>query len=241
MRSRTWLGILLLLLPAPARADWIAAAFLGHAATRPSTVVLTLPERQTAIDIEGVQYRGESFRSPQYYGYRVMWVPDALPWLGIEGEYIHAKVFAETQRTVHMRGTLDGAPIDTNVPMSSVAQRLAMSHGLNFLLANVAVRHDMGPVDPRGRPRLALVVRAGAGPTLPHAESTVNGRNVDQYESGGVGAQVGGSIEALAWKGLGVVADYKFTWATPEIDIPGGTARIPSRTHHVVFGIACRF
>src|SRR5262245_51688602 len=104
------LSAISLLAPAHAEADWIAAVFLGHAATRPSTVTFNIPDSQTVLDVEDVDYRGDSFKSPQYYGYRVMWVPDALPWLGIEGEYIHAKVYAQTTHTFHMRGTLNGAP-----------------------------------------------------------------------------------------------------------------------------------
>ncbi|MBI4885772.1 MAG: hypothetical protein HY824_01645, partial [Acidobacteria bacterium] len=151
----------LLSAPATARADWTAAAFLGHAATRPSTITLTQPDRQTQVEIAGVTYRGESFRSPQYYGVRLTWIPDGR-WFGVEGEWIHAKVFAETQRAVRVRGTLAGAPIDASRPLSSVVQRLAMSHGLNFLLANVIVRREFGPAGAGGTRRIAVVARAGA-------------------------------------------------------------------------------
>ena len=79
--------------------------YLGHLWTQTSKVSLTMPTQQTQVDIASVQYRGESFKSPQYYGYRVTWIPPAHRWLGIEGEFIHAKVFAETSEAVDVQGT----------------------------------------------------------------------------------------------------------------------------------------
>ena len=230
-----------LLWPGSARADWIFGAFLGHAQTHSSTVVLTLPSQATRLDLTGVDYRGESFRSPQYYGLRVTWSPDAHPWLGVEGEWIHAKVFAEVDRAVHMRGTLRGAPVDATVPMSSLVQRLAMSHGLNFILANLALRHGLGPVDARGARRVVAVVRGGAGPMRPHAESHVDHVAREQYENGGFGAQVAGGLELSLWRGLGALGEYKFTWASPEIAVAGGQAKVPARSHHFVFGMRYGF
>lgn len=234
-------GLVLLCVPARARADWVATGFLGHPWTRSSTVVLTLPDRQTAIEIAGVEYRGESLKSPQYYGYRMTWIPDTHRWMGLEAEVIHAKVFAQAGRVVHIRGTLRGAAVDASLPLSSIVQRLAMSHGLNFILANVALRREFGGIDSQGTRRYVAVVRAGAGPTIAHAESTIDHVNRDQYESGGLGAQTAGSVEVAVWRGLAVLGEYKFTWATPRIDVAGGQATVPARSQHLVGGLAYRF
>ena len=245
MRSSVRAGLILIGclagMPASARADWVVAGFLGHAHTLPSTVTLTQPARHTAIDILDVHYRGESLKSPQYYGIRMMWIPKARGWIGIEGEYIHAKVFSQTGETVRVRGTLDDVPVDTSLLMYSHVQRLAMSHGLNFIFANVVVRHALGPADSQGMPRVTLVGRAGAGPTRPHVESTIENANFDRYENGGLGTQVGGSVEVSVWRGLGVVGDYKFTHAHPHVDVAGGEAEIPANSHHVVAGLRYQF
>lgn len=235
----TMVTVLVVGLPSVAHADWIAAAYLGHAWTRSSTVTLALPE--TAVEIGGVEYRGESFRSPQYYGYRITWIPDAHSWIGVEAEFVHAKVFAEGDRLVRFKGTLNGANIDAAMPLSSVVQRLAMSHGLNFIFANVVLRRELGSVDASGTRRFAIVARVGAGPTVPHAETTVENVNRDQYESGGLGAQVAGGFEAMVWKRLALLAEYKFTTATPELELDGGTITVPARSHHLVGGFAYRF
>lgn len=227
--------------PATARADWIVGAFLGRAQTQSSTIIITLPDEQTRLEIANVAYRGESFRSPPYYGVRITWIPDAHRWMAIEGEWLHAKVFARVGDLVQMRGILRGTPIDASLPLSSLVQRMAMSHGLNFILANFAVRRELGSVDPHGVPRLVAVIRAGAGPTRPHAESHVDHVPRDQYENGGLGAQVGGGLELSLWRGLGVLGEYKFTWASPEIDVAGGEAIVPARSHHFALGVSYRF
>ena len=196
----------LVLLPsATAWADWVLGAYVGNAATLSSTVVLTQPDRQTELEIAGVEYRGESFKFPLYYGYRVTWIPDRYRWLGIEAEYIHAKVFSQTDQSVNVRGTLDGVPVEGSVQLSSIVQRLAMSHGLNFFFGSVAVRRELGFVDSRGTPRLVAIARVGAGPTMPHTEVTIGSEHVDQDESGGLGMQVGGGLQFAVWEGVGVV------------------------------------
>ena len=239
--ARLALTLVVVLCPARARADWILSGFLGHAQTQRSTIDLTLPSQATQLELMDVEYRGESFRSPQYYGVRATWVPHAHRWIGIEGEWIHAKVFAEVDRDVHVRGTLRGVPIDADVRLSSIVRRLSMSHGLNFILANFAVRRGFGPVDARGAHRIVAVVRAGAGPTMPHAESHIDDVTRGQYESGGLGIQAGGGVELSLGHGVGALGEYKFTSASPEIDVPGGQAKIPALSHHVVFGIVYGF
>jgi len=242
--KRTWtarvvVAVVAMFAPSPARADWILSGFLGAAKTQSSTIDLSRPGQRTDLQLAGVEYRGESFQSPQYYGLRL--TRTLGPWLGIEGEFIHAKVFADVDRDVHATGTRFGTPFHTDVRLSSIVQRLSMSHGLNFILLNVAARRGLGPADAGGAHRIVGVVRAGAGPTMPHAESLLDNVTMEQYEGGGLGVQVGGGIEASLGHGLGALGEYKFTAASPEIDVAGGTAKIPSRTHHVVFGVWFKF
>jgi opacity protein-like surface antigen len=232
---------MIVLWPAHAWADWIISAFGGAAHTQPSTIEMNVPSQGTQLTLAGVAYRGESFQSPQYYGLRATWTPDRHRWLGIEGEWIHAKVYATVDRSVRARGTLRGLPIDATIPLSSVVSRISMSHGLNFILINLSVRHGFGPTDATGAHRLTGIVRAGAGPTLPHAESQIDDVYVEQYEGGGLGVQVGGGLEFSLWRGLGALGEYKFTWASPDIDVAGGQATIPARTHHFAFGVQYRF
>ena len=239
-RSRLLVAIGFVLgLPHAAAADWMVSGFFGQVWTRPSTVQLALPEQHTELELVDLHYHSDSFTSPPYYGYRISWLPRARPSIALEAEFIHAKVFADTDRAATVHGTLRGASIDTSLPVSIIAQRLAMSHGLNLILANVVVRRSW-ETSP-GRQRVAATFRAGAGPTLPHAESTIFGVDREQYEAGGFAAQLGGGLEVAIGRGFQFLGEYKFTWTTAQIDVAGGTAEIPARSHHLVGGLGYRF
>jgi len=223
-----------LALPGMAEADWTLGAFLGNAWTRASTIHLVVPQLQTNLEIAPVEYRSESFQSPVYYGGRASWTPRATSHLAVEAEFIHTKVFAHTDYLARARGIWHGSAVDDKVPVGSVVQRLAMSHGLNFVLANIAFHHDI-------REHLLAVVRTGVGATVPHVETTLDGFNQDHYAGGGLAGQIAGGVEVELIAHLHAVAEYKFTWSSPTIDVASGTATVPARSHHLVAGVAYRF
>jgi hypothetical protein len=232
----------LVLAPAsPARADWMLSAYLGGARTHSSTARLDQPAQRTSLEFIDLHYRGESSRPRRYYGYRIGWIPHSRRWMAIEAEHVHAKVFAETGDIGRVRGTLRGAPIDVSQKVSLIAEDLSMSHGLNFIFGNFVIRREFGPQYGAGRRRAAATVRAGVGPAIPHAESTVGGVRREQYEYGGIGTQVGGGIEFAVWRGLHVLGEYKFTGTSARISVDGGEALIPAHSHHVVGGVAFQF
>ena len=224
----------LLVLPGLAEADWTLGAFLGNAWTSASTVHLVVPALRTDLEIAPVQYRSESFKSPVYYGGRASWTPRATSQLALEAEFIHMKVLAEVDQSARAQGTWHGIPVDDEVRVGSVVQRLAMSHGLNFVLANVAYRHDI-------RKRFLAVARTGVGATVAHVETTLEGISQDHYADGGLAAQIAGGVEAQLVSRLQVIAEYKFTWSSPTIDVASGTATVPARSHHLTAGVAYRF
>jgi hypothetical protein len=227
-------------LPSAARADWLVSGYFGGAWTLPSTASVHQPARQTSLEFIDLHYRCESSRPRPYYGYRIGWIPRDRRWMAIEAEHVHHKVFAETGDIGRVRGTLQGVPIDTSQRVSLIVDNLSMSHGLNFIFGNFVIRREFGARHGAGR-RAAAAVRVGAGPTIPHAESTIGGVTREQYEYGGIGAQVAGGIEFAVWRGLHVLGEYKFTGTTARISIDGGEAVIPARSHHAVAGIAIYF
>ena len=231
----------LLAVPSPARADWMLSAYLGGVWTQPSTARLDQPAQRTSLEFIDLHYRSESSRPRQYYGYRIGWIPRSRRWMAIEGEHVHSKVFAETGDIRRLRGTLGGVPIDVSQKVSLIAEDLSMSHGLNFIFGNFVIRREFGAELGSGRRRATAAVRVGAGPTIPHAESTIGGVTRGQYEYGGIGAQVGGGIEVAVWRGLLVLGEYKFTGTEARISVDSGEAAIPARSHHVVGGVAFRF
>jgi hypothetical protein len=194
-----------------------------------------------SLTFERVRFESRSFNPPLYYGGRAGYFIPGSPSLGIEAEFIHLKVFSNPLRQVHVTGIYKGTPIDKELPLGEIVQRYSVSHGVNLLLFNVAVRRGVGRIRDAPNGRLVLTGRVGAGPTLPHTESTVDGRQQEQYELGRMGWQLAGGIELDLWKGLSILGEYKFTRTRQHGEIFSGTAESLLRTHHVVFGLSYHF
>ena len=231
--------VLLILLgsPRPAGAQWVVAGYFGGAATARTYLALTQPASTTSVRFDGVDYQGRSFNLPPYYGYRGAYFFRSPGWFGIEGEVVHMKVYAQPDQVVAATGTIDGVPLSGPISLGALVQRFSISHGQNILFANAVVRHAFGARSDYRRARLVAAARVGAGPTLPHVESTIADVGDERYERGAVALQAAGGIELLVWKGLHAVAEYKFTRCRQAVDAAGG-ARIETllTTHHFVFG-----
>ena len=151
---------------------------------------------------------------------------------GVEFEFTHLKVIGQVSEAYATSGTSGLVPFAPGDQMGEIVERYAMTHGLNFLVANFVARR------PIGSGRTALIVRAGAGGTIPHTETTVLGAAVDQYEYAGAGFHAAGGVDVRLNGRLSFVAEYKFTLARPEITLAGGSGRTAAATHHVAAGLA---
>jgi hypothetical protein len=214
-----------------ASAQWYFAGYLGVNATQPADISVKAPASQVAIVFKDVKFAARPFESPQYYGWRFGAIGDKRRF-GLEGEFIHLKVYAKTTASYAVSGTFGAMTVASTQPMSTIVQRYAMSHGLNFLVVNAVVRQ------PVGSGRAQLVVRAGAGPTIPHTETTVLGAAVDKYESGGLGIHAAAGLNTRIRGRLSLVTEYKFTRARPAISVAGGTGQATAATHHLAVGLA---
>jgi len=157
-----------------------------------------------------------------------------MPYFGIEAELIHLKVFSNPQQRVRVTGVRRGVTADGELPLGEIVQQYSISHGVNLLLFNAAVRHA-----PSGR--VILSARAGVGPTVPHTESRIEGQGQEQYETGRVAWQVAGGAEVRLWKGLFAFGEYKFTRTRQNGKVFSGTAESLLRTHHGVLGLSYHF
>lgn len=215
-----------------AQAQWFIAGQLGASATQSATVSVNVPAASFDVKFQNVEFEGRSFESPQYYAVRLGRWLDARGTVGIDFELIHLKVIAKTGAAYTTTGTVAGAPLPPTQPMSATVERYSMTHGLNFLVASVVSRRTFGAE------RAALLLRGGGGVTVPHTETTVLGTAVDQYEAAGFGAEgSAGAVFKLSdrWQ---VLAEYKFTYARPEITAASGTGRMTAITHQVAGGLA---
>jgi hypothetical protein len=228
----------LLLAPPIASAQWYVAGYLGANKTLAAPISIEQPARNTSLTISDVPFAARPFTSPQYYGVRGGRLFGERRRIGVEVEWLHPKVYADASKVVRITGRSGGVPVDTTAPMSAFVQHYAMSHGMNFLLFNGVVRL---PLDEGGSglaSHVAITARAGAGPMLPHAETTVANESREQYERGGLGYQVAGGVDVRLVGWLSFIADYKFGHAKPEIDIVDGTGQTTANVHQLAFGLA---
>jgi len=240
MRPVLFASVLTLLPVPPASAEWTAGVFAGASRTLDSSVAIAQPEDGTNVTISPVRYRSESFEPPIYYGYRAGFFP-AAGWFGLEGELIHMKVLAETNRTASIEGDLGGQTVAVTGPMSFLVERFSISHGVNLILINAVARRRARVDAHAGSPRWMLTARFGAGASLPHPESTVGGESVEGYEWGAFSAQVAAAAEIRIAGPLYGSGEYKLTRTVQDVSIARGSARTPLVTHHVAFGLSVHF
>lgn len=204
--------------PAPASAQWYAGVYMGANTTSPADV--TVKGDGYDITYPDVSFEAKSFTSPQYYGWRVGRFFDEGRRFGMEVEFIHLKVIAKPEE------------------LGPDVTRYQMTHGLNFLVVNLTNRTPLGR-SAYGEPRMALVARGGAGITLPHAETTILGASLEQYEYAGLGAHAAVGLDIRLKGRLSLVSEYKVTYAKPTITTAhNGTGRTTAMSHHLAVGFA---
>jgi len=235
-RDLLGLAVLIVGTAAPAHADWTVAAFLGGGTTARTTIELSQPSLGVELRFEPVDYRGEAFTSPVYHGYRLGYVLPRTPRFAIEAEFVHLKAYTDPAARVSARGRVGGSAVDRVQVLGDTFERFSISHGVNFVLANLVFRQ---PLDRRDR--VALAVRGGLGPTVPHPESTIGGRSVERYELGSFGWQIGAGLEVKVAGGLHAIGEYKLTRTRQRVTVADGEARTLLRTHHGIFGVGWRF
>lgn len=215
--------------------EWVLAAYLGTAHTMSAPLSLVQPAAGTEITLASVDYGGESFTPPFYYGYRLSYFPKPTSWVGVEAEFIHLKAYAETDGSTRATGMHRGTPVREQLPVREVVERFSISHGLNLVLVNGVVRRTLRR-DQQGE--MQLTGRIGAGPTIPHAESAIDGVAYEGYEFGTIAAHAAIGMEIRIWRQLAALAEYKVTRTRQALAIDRGEARGLFASHHGVVGIA---
>lgn len=215
-----------------------AAFFFGTAHTLSSPLTISQPSLGNNLTFADLRFKSGSFESPVYYGFRIGYFLPPLPFLGVEAEFIHLKVYSDPKQEVHVSGLYHGAPIDQDMRLGEIVQQYSISHGANLLLFNVAGRYALkkGPASPKGL--VILTARFGLGPSIPHTESTIDGQSKGQYETGRLAWQLAASAEVKLWQGFYALVEYKFTRTRQNGKIYSGTAESLLLTHHGIFGIS---
>jgi len=222
----------LLSLP-PAHAEWTLAAYLGGAHTVPTSLRLQAPQGNSDLLLQPVSYQTKPFQSPVYYGYRAGYF--FTRHFGVEGEFTHLKVYAETERTVQISGTWQGVAMNESAPLDSVVQRFNITYGVNLILTNFVARKAFRPEGQAAR--FLLAGRVGVGFTVPHAENEILGvSNSEHYQVGHAAWQVGAGFEVRLWRRLYAETGIKYTRTDQSVDIAQGTAESQLKSTHAVAG-----
>lgn len=233
------------LLPIPAAgADLVFGAYLGQNRVQDGPFDLAVPSSQTDLRFEPAEWDGRAFDRPLYWGVRGGWVIGRLGRLELvpEFEFIHAKIYLDTETRTRAIGTRDGTAISEELRVGDVIERFNVSHGVNFLLFNVTVRRGFWPTGGRPGGRMLLVGRVGGGVNIAHFESTMDpfGHH-EEYEFGGGAFHAALGVEAPLTNRFGFLAEYKYTAASPQGAVAGGEAKAEVDMHHLVFGFTARF
>src|SRR6266849_34653 len=113
----------LLITPAHADAQWYLAGYLGGNHTRPADIHISQPSANVDLTYRQVSFEARPLESPQYYGWRFGRLFGEDRRFGVEFEFTHLKMYAETSRDVGVTGRIGATTIAGTEPMDLRVQR----------------------------------------------------------------------------------------------------------------------
>ena len=221
--------------------EFAISYYMGSARTQASSLTVSQPALGTNIRFDRVRYRGRSFDGPLYYGIRAGMFTGPFPWLGVEAELVHLKVFTSPDQRVSASGTHLGQPINRELLLGEIVQRFSISHGVNLLLFSFVGRYRVKPDSQGRRSRFIVEARFGAGPAVPHTESTIDKQPQEQFELGRAAFQLGSGAELRLKGGLYALGEYKFTRTRQRGRVFMGEAELLLRSQHGIVGLSYHF
>lgn len=196
---------------APAAKETVLSFYTGVPHTLPSDVVIKKDGVHDFL-VQDVQWEGQPFKNPIYYGVRT------TRWLtagsGAMLDFTHSKAIAVRDVPYAMQGTLNGAPAPASGTVDQHFRKLEASHGHNMLTLNGLLR--LPSISWRFSPYIGM----GAGISLPHMEAQLKGTKSRTYEyqyAGPVGQALAG-IE-VRFPRFSLFLEYKFTLAPYDVPL----------------------
>nr|WP_277604946.1 outer membrane beta-barrel protein [Fertoeibacter niger] len=191
-----------------ARAE-IELSLYGGVQTAPHSTI-----RHPTLGNDFVQWQGDSFAMPPYYGLRATWWRNARFGYGVE--FNHAKVYARD-------------------PLSHGYEKLEFTDGLNLVTLNVWRRWQGG--------RLTPYVGAGLGIAVPHVEVEPVGQVLTYgYQVTGPALQLVAGASLPLNGNWALFGEWKGTWSRHKADLDsGGTLSTEIITNALNIGVSYRF
>jgi len=224
-----------------ARAEFVISGFGGAAFTQDNELRLK-QAGGTDLTFHGVSYEGRDFQSPQYYGVRLSYFLSEHPHWGFGLEFIHAKIYLDRSETVQVSGSRAGAPVNDSERVADTINSFSISHGLNFLTADLIYRWFPAERGASVAGRFQPYAGLGVGALIPHVESDIGGVKAEEYQWRGPGVQAFLGTNFDVTRHWSLFVEYKFSYANlDELSIPGGSISLEPLSHHLVAGISFRF
>lgn len=170
--------------------------------------------------VRDVEWEGQSFKHPLYYGVRVArWAHggEGPGRFGGMVDFIHSKAIAQMAQELRMEGRLDGKPVPEKARIGDLFSKLEFSHGHNMLLFTGLMR--LSSLMPGVSPYVGL----GAGLSFPHTEIHLNKNDPTrtyEYQFTGPAVQGLAGIEFRLAR-VSVFLEYKFTFANYSAPLTG--------------------
>lgn len=213
-------GFLLALAPVPANAEFQLSVYGGANTANNSDVTLNLGPLSGKFNVD---WFGDSFRRPPYYGVRGTWWLDNFnyPNWGVALDFTHAKVKAD----------LDDPTVGARF------RRLEFTNGLNSLTLNGLYRMPLNN-------RFSLYAGAGAGASIPHVEVETFPATERTFELQTTGpvlqGMIGGSV--TLGNGFSLFGEYKASYSWNDVDLEGGgSLETDILTHQIAVGLSYTF
>jgi hypothetical protein len=222
----------------PALAETTLSAYVGFSFTHASDVRLRQPGG-TDLTFQGVSWTSRSLELPLYYGVRITHYFAARPDWGLMLDFVHDKVYANTEAARRVTGTREGHPVEALEPLGASLQRFNMSHGTNYLTLNLLRRWN-ACAKPGCAGRLQPYVAVGGGLVIPHVEAALGEHSVSEYQVDGPSLQLLGGLTIPFASRWSLFGEYRLSRASLSVDVPGGELSTSLNTHHMIAGPSFR-
>ncbi len=234
-------GICFFLLGTTAQSEVQLSIFTGVAMSQDSDLRLQ-QSGGTDLTFHDVSFEGRDFDDPPYYGLRGLWFLSEDSHWGFGAEFFHMKMYAETDDTAQVTGRRNGGGVNGKEKIEDTIQAFSLSHGLNYALGDIVYRWKPGHRGEDFLGHLEPYVGVGLGAVIPHVESTIDGRFHEGYQLHGPGVQGLAGMNFSLTRHIGLMFEYKFTYANLEsLDVPGGSIEVTPLNHHIVTGVTFSF
>lgn len=162
---------------------------------------------------------------------------------GLEVALDHMKWIVREDQQVRMTGTLNGAPIDTQITLTKDVLRYQLNNGANPIFFNLVRRYRLAGT--RGRTGyFTLLAKAGGGFAVPHTENTVFGKPNDKGFQPFIGWDLDAGIAGRVhlYRFIYFEAEQKFVYARYHgVKIDQGTARNSVKASEFTFNFGASF